>query len=82
MDREKNWELPDPFGKEDGSRIGSKEEWEEQKQYFKRMLEEQFYGKMPPKPEEVKEEKRETTVIQEGQVFYEKVRLVTGVMTG
>ena len=32
MDREKNWELPDPFGKEDGSRIGSKEEWENQKQ--------------------------------------------------
>ena len=82
MYREKNWELPDPFGKEDGSRIGSKEEWEEQKQYFKRMLEEQFYGKMPPKPEEVKEEKRETTVIQEGQVFYEKVRLVTGVNDG
>ena len=48
MGDNRSWELPDPFLREDGSRVVAAEEWKEQREYFKRILEEQYYGQMPP----------------------------------
>lgn len=44
-------QLPDPFLKADGTRISSKEEFEEQKKSFYKSVVELQYGTMPPKPE-------------------------------
>lgn len=77
MERDKSWELPDPFLKADGSRIKSTAEWEAQKSYFKEILEEHFYGKMPPRPEHLKSEVTETKALWKGEAVYEKVRLIT-----
>ncbi|MDO4292369.1 MAG: hypothetical protein Q4C65_03965 [Eubacteriales bacterium] len=78
MERDKSWELPDPFLKPDGSRIRKKEEWEGQRRYFKAMLEEQFYGKMPPRPERLTGERIFSEMIWNESAIYEKIRLVTG----
>ena len=48
MDKDRSWELPDPFLKPGGGRITKKEEWRAQREYYKKLLEERFYGKMPP----------------------------------
>ena len=76
--RDISWELPDPFLKEDGSRISSKEEWTMQKKCFLDMLERMFYGKMPPRPESIEGECLVTEEIWEGEGIYEKIRLKTG----
>lgn len=46
--------LPDPFLKPDGTRVKTKTEWPEQREYIKAMLEHYQYGTMPPVPENVK----------------------------
>lgn len=46
----KTWELPDPFLKEDGRRISTREEWRVQREYFKKLLSEKMYGTMPLRP--------------------------------
>ena len=43
--------MPDPFVKPDGSRVRSREEWPEQREYLKAMLAHYMYGSMPPRPE-------------------------------
>ena len=43
--------LPDPFLKEDGARISTPEEFDEQKKRFYKSVVELQYGTMPPKPE-------------------------------
>jgi len=43
--------LPDPFLKPDGTRVETKEEWLEQRDYIKAMLQHYQYGTMPPRPE-------------------------------
>lgn len=45
--------LQDPFLKSDGERVSTKEDWTEQRQYLKSMLEHYQYGKMPPVPKDV-----------------------------
>ena len=44
--------LADPFLKPDGTRVKSKEEWAEQREYLKAMLAHYQYGTMPPRPKE------------------------------
>lgn len=44
-------ELPDPFQKEDKSRISSPEEWPEQREFLLKSAVELQYGIQPPKPE-------------------------------
>ena len=44
-------ELPDPFLKPDGTRVKTREEWPEQREYLKAMLAHYLYGEMPPAPE-------------------------------
>ena len=44
-------ELPDPFLREDGSRISTPEEFEEHKKYLYKSVVELQYGKQPPEPE-------------------------------
>ena len=45
--------LQDPFLKSDGERVSTKEDWAEQRQYLKSMLEHYQYGEMPPVPKDV-----------------------------
>jgi hypothetical protein len=45
--------LPDPFLKQDGSRVKSKEEWLKQREFIKAMLTHYQYGTMPPSPQNV-----------------------------
>lgn len=78
MGYDKSWELPDPFRREDGSRVATIEEWENQRKHFKRILEEQFYGKMPPRPACVRGEKVEEKFVWDETAVYEKERLHTG----
>lgn len=42
--------MPDPFKKPDGTRVGSLEEWPEQRTYLKALLQYYLYGHVPPKP--------------------------------
>ncbi len=72
MGYDKSWELPDPFRREDGSRVATIEEWENQRKHFKRILEEQFYGKMPPRPACVRGEKVEEKSVWDETAVYEK----------
>ncbi len=46
--------LPDPFLKVDGTRVTTKTEWKQQREYLKRMLEHYQYGHLPPAPEKVR----------------------------
>ena len=46
MDKDRSWELPDPILKPGGGRITKKEEWRAQREYYKKLLEERFYGKI------------------------------------
>lgn len=78
MVNDRSWELPDPFRKADGSRITTVNEWEDQREYFKKILEEQFYGKMPPRPDMVRGEQVESKLLWNEEVIYEKVRLFAG----
>ena len=78
MGDNRSWELPDPFLREDGSRVVAAEEWKEQREYFKRILEEQYYGKMPPRPDHVRGERGESKFLWEESAIYERVRLYTG----
>lgn len=76
--RDKSWELPDPFLKPEGGRIMKKEEWQIQREYYKRLLEEKFYGKMPPRPDVLTGERQTTKEIWGGKGIYERVRITTG----
>ena len=78
MKNDNSWELPDPFKKADGSRIATVDEWTEQRNYFKKILEEQFYGKMPPRPDTIREEPIESEFIWKEEAIYQKIRLYTG----
>jgi hypothetical protein len=42
--------MPDPFLKPDGTRVASLNEWPEQREYLKALLEHYLYGTVPPKP--------------------------------
>lgn len=77
-DKDKSWELPDPFLKTDGGRIREKGEWQEQREYFKSLLEEKFYGKMPPRPDHLMGERLQARRIWDESGIYEKVRIKTG----
>lgn len=77
MKNDNSWELPDPFKKADGSRIATVDEWAEQRNYFKKILEEQFYGKMPPRPDTIREEQIESDLIWKEEAIYQKIRLYT-----
>jgi hypothetical protein len=41
---------PDPFLKPDGTRVSSLEEWPEQREYLKALVERYLYGTVPPRP--------------------------------
>lgn len=78
MNTDKSWELPDPFLKPDGGRIMERAEWQEQREYYKQLLKEKFYGEMPSRPEKLTGEPLLTQKIWNGSGIYEKVRIITG----
>gem|GEM_PF-303896 len=45
--------LPDPFRMRDGSRVSTREDWDKQRDYLKRMLAYYLYGHMPPRPKQI-----------------------------
>ena len=76
MRTDHGWELPDPFLKEDGTRIADKQEWPRQRARLRKLLEEHFYGTVPGRPENMKSRVLETSAA-DGTVR-ETVRLMTG----
>ena len=42
-----SWTLPNPFIGENGQMVGSPDEWNRQRDYLRKILEEDFYGKAP-----------------------------------
>lgn len=59
--------FPDPFLKQDGSRVSSFEEWKEQREYIKSMLAHYQYGEMPPAPKDVVVEETLTEEVYNGK---------------
>lgn len=76
--RDKSWELPNPFVKSNGTLITDTKEWGAQREYLKKLLEDKFYGSMPPRPEYLTSETLTQLRIWEGSAIYEKVRIHTG----
>jgi hypothetical protein len=58
--------LPDPFIMEDGSRVATLEDWEEQRAYIKDMMLYYEYGYFPPDPENLQTEVGGTSTILNG----------------
>ena len=71
-------ELPDPFVKEDGSRVQSAEEWTGQREYLKEMLAHYMYGHMPPAPTNTKGELLYSRKIYGGKAIAETIRITFG----
>ncbi len=58
--------MPDPFQKEDGTRVKTESEWQNQREYIISMLEYFQYGEMPPSPENILVEETLSEEILEG----------------
>ena len=71
-------DLPDPFLREDGTRLASPEEWPAQREYWKKMLEGHFYGTMPPKPDLTIGRELLVKKIWARTAVYKKIRISTG----
>ncbi len=67
--------LPDPFLKPDGTRVGTRSEWESQRTYLKRVLAYYMYGHMPPAPEQVGIEQTLTRAAFDGDAIEEHYTL-------
>jgi len=68
-------ELPDPFIKPDGNRVCSIDEWEEQREYLKSMLEHYMYGPIPPNPGNVVGKVIESEIVHEGRAVHERLNI-------
>ncbi|MCD7807664.1 MAG: hypothetical protein LUH19_10075 [Lachnospiraceae bacterium] len=71
-------ELPDPFLRQDGSRVCSVKEWEEQRTYLKEMLAHYLYGHMPEESGETKGEVIFSRPVYHGKAVAENVRITAG----
>ena len=72
------WEIPNPFINKDGVSIRTCEEWQEQREYLKKILAEDLYGVMPPAPGNVKAEKISSKSIWDGKALFEVYDLSFG----
>ena len=72
------YELPDPFRKEDGTRVLTIQEWEEHREYLKAMLKHYMYGEMPPEPADTNGEVISQASIFDGKAISETVRITFG----
>ncbi|MDR1059978.1 MAG: hypothetical protein LBL83_01930 [Clostridiales bacterium] len=70
--------LPNPFIKADGSVVASAEEWPEQREYLKAMLEFYMYGRTPPGPYGTVGEVVESRRIHDGAGIEETVKITCG----
>ena len=68
-------DMPDPFIMEDGSRVQSLEDWNEQKKYIRAMLEHYLYGTVPPLPKQVEVEKHGSESVFNGKGLRETYTL-------
>ncbi len=71
-------ELPDPFIKPDGTRISSPDEWPEQREYLKAMLEHYLFGTIPPAPTNTVGEVLYTRGAYSGRAIVEIVKITFG----
>lgn len=67
--------LPDPFIKPDGTRVETPEQWEEQREYLKEMLDYYMYGEVPQPPSNVSCELIDSTSLYGGTAIFEHLRL-------
>jgi hypothetical protein len=70
--------LPDPLVGPDGKRISSPEEWPEQREYLKAMLEHYLYGHAPKGPFHAKGTVLSSKLILEGRAVREIIRIECG----
>ena len=71
-------ELPDPFIKPDGTRVSKPEEWPEQREYLKQMLEHYMYGHAPAAPGNTTGEVLFSRVCYNGKAIAETVKITFG----
>ena len=71
-------ELPDPFIKPDGTRVATREEWPEQREYLKAMLAHYLYGEMPPAPGNTTGKVLFSRMCYHGQAIAETVQITFG----
>lgn len=70
-----SWLLPDPFLKDDGTRISSRSEWAEQRIRLTDVLQYTLYGTMPPAPQQVLAESKECRRLWKGEGMFELISL-------
>lgn len=73
-----NKKLPDPMAGPDGARITSPEQWPEQREYLKAMLEHYMYGHVPPPPYNTKGEVVGSEKIYDGAAVRDTVKITCG----
>ena len=71
-------ELPDPFLKPDGTRVQTREEWPEQREYLKAMLTHYLYGTMPPPPGNTRGKVTFSRKVYNGRAIAETVHITCG----
>ena len=71
-------ELPDPFLKPDGTRVGARDEWPAQRERLKALVTKYLYGEMPPAPERVTGQVLYSRLVNQGQAIAEGVLLDVG----
>ncbi len=71
-------QLPDPLIKQDGNRVASAEEWPEQREYLKAMLQHYLYGSLPSAPGNTTGRIISSEEIYDGKAVHEEVELKCG----
>ena len=71
-------ELPDPFLKPEGTRVQTREEWPEQREYLKAMLTHYLYGTMPPPPGNTRGKVTFSRKVYNGRAIAETVHITCG----
>ncbi len=75
FDRYENDELPDIFLNDKGERISNSEEWKNQREYLKKLLEFYMFGKTPNPPQRVEGVRKYTQECCDGEGIYEFYQL-------
>ncbi len=72
------WKLPNPFINAQNEEVRNPADWESQRAYLRRVLTEDFYGEMPPAPDNLKAEKVFEKTVFDGEGRFEVFDLSFG----
>lgn len=76
--QEKQWEIPNPFLRQDGTEAKTRKEWAQQRKYLAGILAADLYGEMPPPPDNLQSELVYTESLWEGAGVFEVYDLCFG----